>query len=94
MFYRFGEKTGHVAGVPCKVGDTNGAGDTFFGAALSKLCKEDLNTLTADKLEGILAFANKAASITTPRCHPRHAHPDRSGGLTHDAGIFLTICPP
>ena len=67
VFYRFGDKTGHVAGVPCKVGDTNGAGDTFFGAALSKLCKEDLNTLTVDKLEGILAFANKAASITTSR---------------------------
>lgn len=62
VFYRFGEKTGHVAGVPCKVGDTNGAGDTFFGAALSKLCKEELDTLTVDKLESILAFANKAAS--------------------------------
>ena len=57
----------HVAGVPCKVGDTNGAGDTFFGAALSKLCKEELDTLTVDKLERILAFANKAASITTSR---------------------------
>ena len=67
VFYRMGDKTGHVAGVPCKVGDTNGAGDTFFGAALSKLCKEDLNSLTADKLESILAFANKAASITTSR---------------------------
>ena len=67
VFYRFGDKTGHVAGVPCKVGDTNGAGDTFFGAALSKLCKEELNTLTVDKLESILAFANKAASITTSR---------------------------
>ena len=67
VFYRFGDKTGHVAGVPCKVGDTHGARDTFFGAALSKLCKEDLNTLTVDKLEGILAFANKAASITTSR---------------------------
>ena len=67
VFYRFGDKTGHVAGVPCKVGDTNGAGDTFFGAALSKLCKEKLDTLTVDKLEGILAFANKAASITTSR---------------------------
>ena len=67
VFYRFGDKTGHVAGVPCKVGDTNGAGDTFFGAALSKLCKENLDTLTVDKLEGILAFANKAASITTSR---------------------------
>ena len=61
------QDTGHVAGVPCKVGDTNGAGDTFFGAALSKLCKEELDTLTVDKLESILAFANKAASITTSR---------------------------
>ena len=70
---------------PCKVGDTNGAGDTFFGAALSKLCKEDLGTLTVDKLEGILAFANKAASITTSRhgAIPCHAHPCRSGGLNH-----------
>ena len=67
VFYRFGEKTGHVAGVPCKVGDTNGAGDTFFGAALSRFCKEELDTLTVDKLESIMAFANKAASITTSR---------------------------
>ena len=67
VFYRMGDKTGHVAGVPCRVGDTNGAGDTFFGAALSKLCKEDLPALTVEKLEGILAFANKAASITTSR---------------------------
>ena len=67
VFYRMGEKTGHVAGVPCKVGDTNGAGDTFFGAALSKLCKEDLTALTVEKLEQVLAFANKAASVTTSR---------------------------
>ena len=67
VFYRMGEKTGHVTGVPCKVGDTNGAGDTFFGAALSKLCKEDLTALTVEKLEQVLAFANKAASITTSR---------------------------
>ena len=67
VFYRFGDQTGHVAGVPCKVGDTNGAGDTFFGAALSRLCKENLSELTADRLEEILAFANKAASITTSR---------------------------
>lgn len=67
VFYRFGDQTGHVAGVPCKVGDTNGAGDTFFGAALSKLCREELAALTAERLEAILAFANKAASITTSR---------------------------
>lgn len=67
VFYRMGSQTGHVPGVPCSVGDTNGAGDTFFGAALSRLCKEDPAALTADKLEAILAFANKAASITTSR---------------------------
>ena len=29
--------------------------------------KDELDTLTVDKLKGILAFANKAASITTSR---------------------------
>ena len=67
-FYRFDGRTGHVPGVPCKVGDTNGSGDTFFGAALSQLVKLDsLGQLTVPELERILAFANKAASITTSR---------------------------
>ncbi len=67
-YYRFGGKTGLVPGVPCKVGDTNGAGDTFFGAALSRLARLDsLDSLTAEGLEAIIAFANKAASITTSR---------------------------
>ena len=67
-FYRFDGHTGHVPGVPCKVGDTNGSGDTFFGAALSQLVKlSSLDQLTVPELERILAFANKAASITTSR---------------------------
>ena len=67
-FYRFDGHTGHVPGVPCVVGDTNGSGDTFFGAALSQLVKLDsLDELTIPELERILAFANKAASITTSR---------------------------
>ena len=67
-FYRFDGHTGHVPGVPCKVGDTNGSGDTFFGAALSQLVKLDsLDQLIVPELERILAFANKAASITTSR---------------------------
>jgi len=66
-FYRFQGKTGHVPGVPCKVGDTNGAGDTFFGAALSRLAKTSLEALTVPELEQILCFANKAASLTTSR---------------------------
>lgn len=67
-FYRFDGHTGHVPGVPCVVGDTNGSGDTFFGAALSQLVKlNSLDELTVPELERILAFANKAASITTSR---------------------------
>ncbi len=68
VFYRFRGQTGLVPGVPCKVGDTNGAGDTFFGAALSQLARLDsLDDLTVPELERIAAFANKAASITTSR---------------------------
>lgn len=68
VFYRFGDKTGAVPGVPCTVGDTNGAGDTFFGAFLSRLCRLDgLDCLTVEQLEPMLAYANKAASITTSR---------------------------
>ena len=66
-FYRMGEHTGSVPGIRVKVGDTNGAGDTFFGAALSKLVRENLDTLTPERLAEIAAFANKAASITTSR---------------------------
>ena len=67
-FYRFRGQTGLVPGVPCKVGDTNGAGDTFFGAALSRLAKLDgLDALTVPELERIIALANRAASITTSR---------------------------
>lgn len=67
-FYRFGDRIGHVPGVKVTVGDTNGAGDTFFGAALSQLVKfGSLDALTKEELERILHFANKAASITTSR---------------------------
>lgn len=67
-FYRFHGKTGHVPGIPCTVGDTNGAGDTFFGATLAQLSRlESLDALDTDTLETILFYANKAASITTSR---------------------------
>lgn len=67
-FYRFDGCTGKVPGVPCVVGDTNGSGDTFFGAALSQLVKlKSLDDLTEAELRRIVAFANKAASITTSR---------------------------
>ncbi len=67
-FYRFGDKTGTVPGVPCVVGDTNGAGDTFFGAFLSRLARRGgLEDVDVSDLEDMIAFANLAASITTSR---------------------------
>lgn len=84
VFYRFGGKTGTVPGVPCTVGDTNGAGDTFFGAFLSRLCRLDgPDCLTADMLEEMLAFANKAASITTSRRGAIPAMPTLEEMKTH-----------
>lgn len=84
VFYRFGDKTGTVPGVPCTVGDTNGAGDTFFGAFLSRLCRLDgPDCLTADMLEEMLAFANKAASITTSRRGAIPAMPTLEEMKTH-----------
>lgn len=68
-FYRFRDQTGCVPGVPCIVGDTNGAGDTFLGAVLAQLARVgSLDDLDVPVLERILAYANKAASITTSRC--------------------------
>lgn len=84
VFYRFDGKTGTVPGVPCTVGDTNGAGDTFFGAFLSRLSRLDgPDCLTADMLEEMLAFANKAASITTSRRGAIPAMPTLEEMRTH-----------
>ncbi len=69
-FYRWQGKTGLVPGVTTTVADTNGAGDTFLGAVLSRLVAREgkpLEGLTAAELEDILAFANRAASITCSR---------------------------
>ena len=67
-YYRLGNETGTVPGVRCQVADTNGAGDTFFGAVLGQLSRQGgLKGLTADRLEAIVALANKAASLTTSR---------------------------
>ena len=70
VFYRLGGQTGVVPGVATKVADTNGAGDTFFGAVLSQLSLRPqgvLEGVETAELEDILAFANRAASVTCSR---------------------------
>ncbi len=68
-FFRLGSETGAVPGVPCKVADTNGAGDTFFGALLSRLALREgpFESITSAELIPMIAFANLAASLTTSR---------------------------
>ncbi|MBO7681935.1 MAG: carbohydrate kinase [Clostridia bacterium] len=74
VYYRYqpedGEAlTGTVPGFEVTVADTNGAGDTFFGAFLSKLSQREngLDDFEADELEEDLVFANRAASLTTSK---------------------------
>lgn len=67
-FYRLGNSTGQVAAQPVSVVDTNGAGDTFLGALLSRLVLSGgLERLTKVQLEADLAFANQAAALTCTR---------------------------
>ena len=71
VFCRWQDETFTVSGVPVKkVADTNGAGDTFMGAVLSRLCRRGdhpLEHLERPELEEILAFANRAAALTCSR---------------------------
>ncbi len=45
----------------CKVGDTNAQAIPSLGLPCPSSARRRLDTLTVDKLESILAFANKAA---------------------------------
>lgn len=78
VFYRMGASTGHISGRQVTVADTNGAGDTFFGAVLCELAKlPDPEEVTVPELEKILRFANYAASVTTSRSGAIPAMPGR-----------------
>ena len=69
-FCRWRNECFTVPGVSVKVADTNGAGDTFLGAVLSRLClrgEKPLEGLTRAELENVLTFANRAASLTCSR---------------------------
>ena len=70
VFFRLGEACGTVPGYKVKVADTNGAGDTFHGALLSRLIgrgEHPLDGLTAEELASMLDFANRAAALTCSR---------------------------
>ena len=79
VYYRMGDHTGAVPGISVSVADTNGAGDTFLGAVLARLCRREngvLNGLSVPELEDILTFANRAAALTCSRPGAIPAMPD------------------
>lgn len=65
VYYRFKGGCGKVAGEKVRVADTNGAGDTFLGAVLSKLPAGI--ELDDEALREILSYGNRAAALTCSR---------------------------
>ena len=78
LWYRDGE-CGVVPGCRVKVADTNGAGDTFFGALLSRIAlRGGLEGLTAEEIASMVGYANRAAALTTSRPGAIPAMPTRA----------------
>ena len=70
VFCRFRDFAGTVMGFRVQVADTNGAGDTFLGAMLSRLAlrgADPLAGLTGEELKACLTYANRAAALTCMR---------------------------
>lgn len=56
--------------------EKTGAGDTFFGCALSCILENDISNLNQEKLTEILNFANAGASLITTRKGALKVMPD------------------
>lgn len=71
VFVRHGEHAEVVPGFRVNVADTNGAGDTFLGAMLSRIVARGdsglLDDLGEEELRSYVTYANKAASLTCSR---------------------------
>ncbi|WP_242323919.1 carbohydrate kinase family protein [Faecalibaculum rodentium] len=68
-----------VPGIPSPIADTNGAGDSFWGAILWQFASRDLDPEELDpaRTEDLLRFANAAAALTVRRPGAIPAMPDR-----------------
>lgn len=68
-FYRHPAGCGRLPAYDVRVVDTNGAGDVFLGAVLSRLCEDGklLAEFGCEELENIVRFANAAGSICASR---------------------------
>lgn len=67
-YYRYRGRTGHVPAYPCNCIDSNGAGESYMGAFLSRLLEEDREgEIPITTIEDMMRFASKAAAITCSR---------------------------
>ena len=79
-FYRMGNTAGYVPGCRVQVADTNGAGDTFLGAILSRLIPHaDAAglSLSSEQLEAALACTRSGAISAMPRLEEVEAARDQ-----------------
>ncbi len=90
-FYRRGELTGLVPTYDVKVLDTTGAGDAFWGAALSRMTKPGFDIKRADKaaLDEVVAFANAAGAFCASGYGAISSLADET-----DIRRVQTLCPP
>ena len=80
-FCRRGELTARLPAYDVQTVDTNGAGDSFFGAVLHRLAGKSLGDIRApprEELEDILSYGNAAGSLTTTRRGSIPALPDEA----------------
>lgn len=68
-----------VPGIPSQIADTNGVGDSFWGAVLWQFATRDLNPegLDPETVRELLGVANAAAALTVRKPGAIPAMPDR-----------------
>lgn len=77
--YRCGQTFGHVPAFPVQPVDTNGAGDSFFGAILFQLRnkkREALRSMREPELRELITYGNAAGALTTTAHGAIPAMPD------------------
>ena len=77
--YRCGQTFGHVPAFPVQPVDTNGAGDSFFGAILFQLRnkkREALQSMREPELRELITYGNAAGALTTTAHGAIPAMPD------------------
>lgn len=66
-YFKYKNGSGTIDGYKVKAVDTTGAGDAFFGAALSRLCGKNIDEIDRDEMVYTVRFANAAGALATSK---------------------------